>query len=94
MVDIEFLRKNCSNYEACAEEFLRDIRDRLEDYSYFKEEREDIKKEIYGDIVYLLTYLRIMDVDFSSCDFRRDMDLAVQFIKETQKDKEDEENER
>ena len=87
MVDIEFLKKNVTNYEACINEFLRDIRNRVEDYSYFKEEREDIRKEIYADIVYLLTYLRIMEVDFSSCDFRRDMDLAVQFIKETRKGK-------
>ena len=90
MVDIEYLRKNYSNYEACVEEFLRDIRDRLEDYSYFKGEREDIKKEIYGDVVYLLTYLRIMDIDFSGCDFKRDMDLAMQFIKEMQRERHEE----
>lgn len=88
MVDIEFLRKNVTNYEACIDEFLRDIRDRIEDYAYFKEEREDIRKEVYTDVIYLLTYLRIMEFDFTNCDFHHDMELAVKFIKEIQKDKE------
>lgn len=46
MVDIEFLRKNITNYEACIDEFLRDIRDRVEDYAYFKEEREDSVRDM------------------------------------------------
>lgn len=87
MVDIEFLKKNITNYEACIDEFLRDIRDRVEDYSYFKEEREDIRKEIYADVIYLLTYLRIIEFDFANCDFERDMELAVKFIKGIQEDK-------
>ncbi len=37
MVDIEFLKKNITNYDVCVDEFLRDIRDRVEDYEYFKE---------------------------------------------------------
>ena len=81
MVDIEFLKKNVTNYEACINEFLRDIRDRVEDYKYFNEEREDIRKEIYADVIYLLTYLRIIEFDFTNCDFEQDMKLAVKFIK-------------
>ena len=81
MVDIEFLKKNVTNYEACINEFLRDIRDRVEDYKYFKEEREDIRKEIYADVIYLLTYLRIIEFHITNCDFEQDMKLAVKFIK-------------
>lgn len=82
MVDIEFLKKNATNYEACIDEFLRDIRDRVEDYAYFKEEREDIRKEVYADVISMLAYLRIMGVDFTNCDFQKDTELAVKFIKE------------
>lgn len=87
MVDIEFLRKNTTNCEACIDEFLRDIRDRVEDYSYFEEEREDIRKEIYADVVRLLAYLRIMNVDFTNCDFHHSVELAVKFIEEIQENK-------
>ena len=83
---LSFLKKNVTNYEACINEFLRDIRDRVEDYSYFKEEREDIRKEIYADVIYLLTYLRIIEFDFTNCDFDHDMELAVKFIKGIQED--------
>lgn len=86
MVDIEFLKKNITNYDVCVDEFLRDIRDRVEDYEYFKEEREDVRKEVYADVIYLLTYLRIMEFDFTNCDFQKDMELAVKFIKEIQED--------
>lgn len=88
MVDIELLKKNVTNYEACIDEFLRDIRDRVEDYSYFKEEREDIRKEVYADVIYLLTYLRIIEFDSTNCDSERDIELVVKFLKEMQEDKE------
>lgn len=88
MVDIDFLRENITKYDVCINEFFRDIRDRLEDYSYFEGEREDIKKEVYADVVYLLTYLRIIEFDFTNCDFQKDMELAIKFIKEIQEDKE------
>lgn len=86
MIDIEFLKKNVTNYEACIDEFLRDIRDRVEDYEYFKEEREDIRKEIYGDLIYLLAYFRIMGIDFSGCNFKKDVDSTLQHIEKMQKE--------
>lgn len=87
MVDIEFLRENITKYDVCINEFFRDMRDRLEDYEYFEGEREDIKKEIYADAIYLLTYLRIIGFDFTHRDFQRDMELAVKFIKGIQEGK-------
>lgn len=45
------------------------------------------EKEIYKEVIYLLTYLRIIEFDFTNCDFERDMELAVKFIKGMQEDK-------
>ena len=96
MVDIEYLRKNCIDYDACITEYLRDIRDRYEDYSYYdgfeegaeeiEEEPEDIKKEIYGDLIYLLACFRIMGIDFSGCDFKKDIDSTLQHIEKMKKE--------
>lgn len=88
MVDIEFLQKNCSycNWYGIST-FLKSIADGTWDYCCEgnKEEKEKIRKGAYEDLVTMLAYLRIMGIDFSDRDFKRDIDLVLQHIERREK---------
>lgn len=88
MIDIEFLKKNCfyCNWWGIST-FLRSIADGTWDYccESNKEEKEKRKKEVYEDLVTMLAYFRIMGIDFSDCDFKRDIDLVLQHIERREK---------
>lgn len=88
MIDIEFLRKNCSYCDwAGVSTLLKSVEDGVWDYrcNSNKEEKEEIRKGVYEDLVTTLAYLRIMGIDFSDRDFKRDIDLVLQHIERREK---------
>lgn len=88
MVDIEFLRKNCTycNWWGIST-LLKSAEDGIWDYrcNSNKEEKEKIKEGVYEDLVTILAYLFIMGIDFSDRDFKRDIDLVLQHIERREK---------
>lgn len=88
MVDIEFLRKNCSYCNKWSiSGFLKSIANGTWDYfdEANEEEKEGTKKRVYADFVTLLVYLRVMGIDFSDYDLKRDIDLVLQHIERREK---------
>lgn len=88
MVDIEFLRKNCPYCDWWSvSTFLKSIANGLWDCfgEVDEEEKEETKKGVYADLVTMLAYLRVMGIDFSDRDFKRDIDLILQHIERREK---------
>ena len=50
-----------------------------------RKKRKGTKKGVYADLVTMLAYLRVMGIDFSDRDFKRDIDLILQHIERREK---------
>ena len=88
MVDIEFLRKNCPYCDKWSiSTFLRSIASGVWDYSdeVDEKEKEETKKRVYADLVPMLAYFRVMDIDFGDHDINRDIGLVLQHIERREK---------